>query len=90
LGDYNELLPEKDYKVHYDGDVVKVMHDAKEVMSYPVDNLVCQNPALLDDPENLCVYCNDSLMLVLKDFTIRNGQVQGVNLVDYMLFRKKQ
>jgi hypothetical protein len=89
LGDYNELLPEKDYKVHYDGDVVKVMHDAKEVMSYPVDNLVCQNPALLDDPENLCVYCNDSLMLVLKDFTIRNGQVQGVNLVDYMLFRKK-
>lgn len=90
LGDYNELLPEKDYKVHYDGDVVKVMRDAKEVMSYPVDNLVCQNPALLDDPENLCVYCNDSLMLVLKDFTIRNGQVQGVNLVDYMLFRKKQ
>jgi len=89
LGDYNVLLPNENYTVDYDGDVVKVMHDTKEVMSYPIDNLVLQNPALLDDPEHQCVYSNDSLMLVVKDVTIRNGQVERVNTVDYMLFRKK-
>ena len=59
-------------------------------MSYPIDNLVRQNPALLDTPERLCTYRNDSLFLVLSGFEIRDKQVVHVNTGNFMLFRKKQ
>lgn len=90
LGDYNVLLPNEKYIVYHDGDVVKVMLDSKEIMSYPIDNLVRQNPALLDTPERLCTYRNDSLFLVLSGFEIRDKQVVHVNTGNFMLFRKKQ
>ena len=87
---YNILLPKENYIVDYDGDVVKVTLDAKVVMSYPIVNLVRQNPALLDTPERLCTYHNDSLLLVLGGLEVTNGKVTHVNTGDFMLFRKKQ
>ena len=90
LRNYNILLPKENYIVDYDGDVVKVMLDAKVVMSYPIVNLVRQNPALLDTPERLCTYHNDSLLLVLGGLEVTNGKVTHVNTGDFLLFGKKQ
>jgi len=99
VGEYNVLIPNKNntYRVDYlgnNGEVLVRNDDGQVVLRYPIDSLVREHPDLLHDPEHLCVYHNDSLMLVIEcNIECQNGEVTDVftSAYDsYTLFRKKQ
>ena len=90
LGAYNEMLPKRAYNCSYSRGEVNVRMNGEVVLSYPIDSEVSENPQLLEHPERLLVYKNDSLMLVLNEISLNGQQVIHVSCSDAMLFRKRR
>ena len=89
LGTYNILLIGSSYNVYFDQENVVVTHSQKEILRYPINDLVRQHPELMNQPERLCVHRNDSILIVLSDVGHSDGKVTDVNVSDYRLFRKR-
>lgn len=96
LGNYNILIASGDYNrdsvptVYYDQEDVIVERDDTELLRYPINAFLRQHPEVINQPNRLCVYRNDSLLLVLGGIEVTNGKVTHVNTGEFMLFRKKQ
>lgn len=90
LGEYSIMLHEDDYECSYDRHhTVAVRRGDAVVMEYDIDSLVRRDPALLDAPEQLLTYHNDSLMLVLNGISICEGKVEDVSTYNFLLFRRQ-
>ena len=90
LGKYNVMLPHDDYGVKEENGTVVVTRDDKVVLVYPLDERIRKNPELLDHPDSLFLWSNDSLMLVLNSFYYRDRGIAQANLYSYDLFRKSE
>ena len=105
LGDYPILIPKYYYHTDYNRKtgIITVSHkgDATEddeatedtVIIYPVKEIISQKPELLDSPEQLLVYSNDSLKLVLPDIYL-NKKTKEFDFAEIewnsLVFRKKK
>ncbi len=91
LGEYNIMLPSDEYTINDQDGVVTVKRDDKVVLVYRLDERVRQNPQLLDHPDSLFMWHNDSLMLVLNSFYVNaKGTVRIYSYNDNLLFRKSK
>ena len=96
LGNYNILIASGDYNrdsvptVYYDQEDVIVERDDTELLRYPINAFLRQHPEVINQPNRLCVYRNDSLLLVLGGIEVTNGKVTHVNTGEFLLFGKKQ
>ena len=90
LGKYNIMLPHDDYGLREEKGTVVVTRDDKVVLVYPLDERIRKNPELLDHPDSLFLWSNDSLMLVLNSFYYRDRGIAQANLYSYDLFRKSE
>ena len=88
LGDYNIILPIDDYDINSIDSMVTVKKDNKVVLVYPIGERVRQNPELLDHPDSLFIWCNDSLMLVLNSFYVNAKGQAFATTYNSLLFRK--
>ena len=88
LGDYNIMLPIDDYDINSIDSMVTVKKDNKVVLVYPIGERVRQNPELLDHPDSLFIWCNDSLMLVLNSFYVNAKGQAFATTYNSLLFRK--
>lgn len=91
LGEYNIMLPSDEYTINDQDGVVTVKRDNKVVLVYRLGERVRQNPQLLDHPDSLFMWHNDSLMLVLNSFYVNaKGTVRIYSYNDNLLFRKSE
>lgn len=89
VGEYRWMLPTDRYRCDFDGQVVTITtDDGVTVMKYPVGYLVKKDTLLLQQPERLVTYRNDSLLLILKGVSIVDNDVKGVKQYDFLLFKK--
>ena len=88
LGDYNIMLPIDDYDINSIDSMVTVKKDNKVILVYPIGERVRQNPELLDHPDSLFIWCNDSLMLVLNSFYVNAKGQAFATTYNSLLFRK--
>ena len=90
LGEYNIMLPSDIYRINWEDGIVMVKRDDKAVLVYPIKERTQNAPQLLDTPDSLFLWHNDSLMLVLNNIYLdANGTVRaGSN--DFLLFRKAE
>ena len=88
LDGYSVMLPRRDFTCRYDDDkgTVYVRRNDRVVLRYPIDSLVQTRPALLDEPESLLTYHNDSVMVVLSSVTLCNSKVKSATTYDAMVF----
>lgn len=98
LGDYPILIPKYYYHTDYDGKtgVITVCRKGEEtkdtVMIYPVKEIISRKPELVDSVEQLLVYSNDSLKLVLPDIYLnkKTKEFDFANIEwNSLVFRKK-
>lgn len=89
LGDYSILLPEGRYNCSFDGKNVTVRNQDAVVLEYPINSLVRKNTVLLHRPEQLFIYRNDSLLLVLQSVCIKDTVVTDVGCYNFQVFRKQ-
>lgn len=95
LDDYSQLLNPNAYSLRYSAtDTVLTMTDAatgKVVLSYPIGQLVRQQPALMENPAQLLVYSNDSLLVVLSGLAVTpDGRcIDDMETYSPLIFRKK-
>ncbi len=95
LGDYNIMLPKNLYRCSFDNKTVTIKNNIATqqnedvVLVYPIDSIARQDTMLQQHPEQLLVYRNDSLMLVLNDICIDGNVVTDVSQWDFRLFKKK-
>ena len=59
------------------------------VLEYPINSLVRKNTVLLHRPEQLFIYRNDSLLLVLQSVCIKDTVVTDVGCYNFQVFRKQ-
>ena len=98
LGDYPILIQRYHYCTDYNRKkgIITVSHKGEEtedtVMIYPVKEIISKKPELLDSPEQLLIYSNDSLKLVLPGIYLNKktkefdfGEIEWNSLV----FRKR-
>ena len=90
LGDYTIMLSTEPYRVSVEKGIAIVTRDDKPVLVYPFKERVSQNPQLLESPDSLFTWKNDSLMLVINRVFIVGQEVSGVNTYPFQLFRKKK
>ena len=92
LGEYNIMLPDDDYSIdEQDGTVtVTTRKDNKVVLVYPMNDRIRRNQQLLDQPDSLFTWCNDSLMVVLGGFYLDSQKMARANTYNFQLFRKKK
>jgi len=91
LGDYNILLKEYDYQCTYNDHMITVrpwQKEGKNIIEYPIDSMVLANPKLLDNPEELLVYKNDSLMIVLPMIVLEGKKISFISSSNFQLYRK--
>ena len=90
LGEYNIMLPSDNYSIQWGDGIVRVKRDDKVVLVYPINERAQNNSQLLDTPDSLFLWRNDSLMLVLNNIYVdSNGTVRaGSN--NFLLFRKAE
>ena len=90
LGEYNIMLPSDIYRINWEDGIVMVKKDDKAVLVYPIKERTQNAPQLLDTPDSLFLWRNDSLLLVLNNIYLdANGTVRaGSN--DFLLFRKAE
>ena len=90
LGEYNIMLPSDNYSIQWGDGMVRVKRDDKVVLVYPINERAQNNSQLLDTPDSLFLWRNDSLMLVLNNIYVdSNGTVRaGSN--NFLLFRKAE
>lgn len=99
LGDYPILIPKYYYHTNYNEETgiitVSRKSEATEdtVMIYPVKEIISHKPELVDSIEQLLVYSNDSLKLVLPEIYL-NKQTKEFDFANIewnsLIFRKKQ
>ena len=89
LGAYNILLVGSGYAVDFDRENVVVTRSQKEILRYPINDLVRQHPELMNQPDRLCVHRNDSILLVLSQVGCCDSIIVGVSESDYRLFKKR-
>ena len=89
LGNYNILLKSREPAISFDQEDVIVEQNDTELLRYPINAFLRQHPEAIKQPNRLCVYRNDSLLLVLGGIEVTNGEVTHVNTGEYMLFRKR-
>ena len=90
LGEYNILLSTNDYDLSTRDGKVTVKKDNKVVLIYPLDERIQKNPQLLDDPDSLFQWSNDSLMLVIEGFYKSREGMANANYGGFRLFRKSE
>ncbi len=90
LGEYNIMLPADDYGIKVEEGNIWVMRDEKVVLVYPLDERIRKNPELLDNPDSLFLWCNDSLMFKLNSFYMDSKGVARPSTYGYDLFRKSK
>ena len=96
LGDYPILIPKYYYRTDYDKEkgMITVCHEETKdtVMIYPVKEIIRRKPELMDSVEQLLVYSNDSLKLVLPDIYL-NKQTKECDFANIewnsLVFRKR-
>ena len=88
LDNYTIILPEDDYICDYDEKVVTIKKDGNVVLEYPILSIVRKDSTLLQQPERLLTYRNDSLMLVLQGVRIVDNAVSDVRCYNFLLFKK--
>ena len=95
LGDYNMMLPSNLYQCSFDGKTVTIKNNIaiqqneEVVLEYPINSIFRQDSILQQHPEQLLVYRNDSLMLVLANICIDDTAITDVNHNDFVLFKKQ-
>ena len=95
LGNYTQLLNTNAYRLLFNNAdtvlIVKNTTTGKAVMTYPIGKLVREQPALMDNPAQLLIYRNDSLLVVLSalDITYDGQGISNIETWDAMIFRKK-
>ena len=88
LKDYNILLDNDVYMCPADyDDVIVVKRDGNIVLKYPIKQLIQQDSSIKYDPAKLCIYKNDSLMLVMHTVYLSQGKFKP-GYANYSLFRK--
>ena len=91
LGEYNVMLPEKNYEcIFIDGRIIIKSKAEDAMLEYPIDSIIRKNPNILKHPYNPFVYKNDSLMLLLQSISVKNDTVTDVNTYDFKLFKKQK
>ena len=90
LGEYNIMLPSDDYVLKSEDSILTVERDNKVVLVYPINDVVRQNQQLLNSPDSLCQWHNDSLMLVLSGVYVSTDGNVRTNTYRYLLFRKSK
>ena len=90
LGRYNIMLPNNDSRLAEEGDTIIVKRGDKVILVYPINDRIRRNPQLLDQPDSLFTWHNDSLMLVLGSFNVNNKGVVSAHTWSYQLFRKSE
>jgi hypothetical protein len=90
LGGYHILIPNDSYETVCKDGVVTVVMSGKTVLRYPVDSLIKSRPQLLDQPEQLLIWRNDSLLMVLRSSSIGHDDegVHHMSTYNAMMFRK--
>ena len=88
LGEYTVMLPSKAYEYNYDNQIVTITQDKDTVLEYPIQKMFRQDTMLLHHPEQLLIYRNDSLMLVLEGVCIVDTAVTDVRYYGLQLFKK--
>ena len=82
LGEYTVMLPQEAYQYNFNGQTVTItMDENTDVLEYPIRKIVSQDTMLLHHPEQLLTYRNDSLMLVLEGFCIKDTVVTDVSYI---------
>ena len=90
LGEYNMMLPEGKYQCSFSNGIVTVSRNNDVVvLEYPISSIVRKDTMLLHHPDQLLIYRNDSLMLVLESVSIGDTAVTEVGCYNYQLFKKK-
>jgi hypothetical protein len=89
LGDYTVMLPSRDYTGSHGTryEVFRKDGNGTVVLSYPIDSLIRSNPSLLQHPEDLLTWRNDSLLLVLNRISVDDSTVFFVSS-EFTLYRK--
>lgn len=90
LGKYNIMLPNNDSRLAEEGDTIIVKRGDKVILVYPINDRIRRNPQLLDQPDSLFTWHNDSLMLVLRSFNVNNKGEVRANTWSYQVFRKSE
>ena len=90
LGEYNIMLHTEDYYISTKDGKVTVKKDNKVVLIYPLDERIQKNPQLLDYPDSLFQWSNDSLMLVFEGFYKSREGMANANYGGFRLFRKSE
>lgn len=90
LGEYNILLPEKNYEcIFIDGRVIVNDRAENLVLEYPIDSVIGKNPNIVKHPYQPFVYKNDSLMLLLHSIAVKDDTVKNVNTYDFQIYKKQ-
>ena len=89
LGEYNILLPKKDYNMVEKDGIIAITKGDKLVLAYPIRERVQRNPQLIDMPDSLFIWRNDSLMLLLKSYYLDDQDLPRPSTYhDFQLFQK--
>ncbi|MBR1882132.1 MAG: DUF4153 domain-containing protein [Muribaculaceae bacterium] len=89
LGDYTTMLPTEHLHCTYHDGIVTVSNIHQPLLVYPIGRLVSQKPDLINDPDTLLTYRNDSLLLVLDGINLSENMVENVRTYNFRLFRKR-
>ena len=91
LGEYNILLPKKDYNMVEKDGIIAITKGDKLVLAYPIRERVQRNPQLIDMPDSLFIWRNDSLMLLLKSYYLDDQDLPRPSTYhDFQLFQKEK
>lgn len=89
LGEYDVALSNAGYRCRFKGKKVTVsLREGPVVVEYPIVSIFKADSTLLIGGEQLFVYRNDSIMLILNNLTVCDNEIQSVDCNDYLLFRK--
>ncbi|MBR5653431.1 MAG: DUF4153 domain-containing protein [Prevotella sp.] len=87
LGEYNIMLPTDDCDINTRDGIITVKRNDKIVLVYPISERIQKNPQLLDYPDSLSQWRNDSLMLVVEGYWVNDKGMVWPNS-RFQLFRK--
>ena len=90
LGKYNIMLSSEDYSISGEDGMAIVKRDNKTVLVYSLNERIQQNPQMLNHPDSLFVWSNDSLMLVLNSFYVDTKGMARAGFFGFKLFRKSE
>ncbi len=88
LGEYNIMLSDEEYSINAADGNFTVKRDDKVVLVYPLNERIQKNPQSLDHPDNLYLWRNDSLLLVINGFYVDANGMARANTYGFHLFRK--